>query len=113
MSLRIGLLGATGLVGRTMLAVLEEREFPVESPTLLGSERSRERSLAFRGRRIPVEPVSAEAFRGLDLALFATSNAVSGTWAEPARAAGVAVVDNSSAFRYHADIPLVVPEVNG
>ena len=113
MSLRIGLLGATGLVGRTTLAVLEEREFPVESPTLLGSERSRERSLAFRGRHIPVEPVSAESFRGLDLALFATANDVSSAWAEPARAAGAAVVDYSSAFRYHADIPLVVPEVNG
>jgi aspartate-semialdehyde dehydrogenase len=113
MSLRIGLLGATGLVGQTMLAVLEEREFPVESPTLLGSERSRERALTFRGRQLPVEPVSAEAFRGLDLVLFATSNPVSLEWAEAARAAGVPVVDNSSAFRYDDRIPLVVPEVNG
>lgn len=113
MSLRIGLLGATGLVGRNMLAVLEQREFPVESPMLLGSERSRETALAFRGRQLPVQPATREAFRGLDLALFATANAVSLEWADVARAAGVMVVDNSSAFRYHPDVPLVVPEING
>ena len=113
MSLRIGLLGATGLVGRTMLALLEQRDFPVATPTLLASERSRDASLAFRGQRLPVVPVSAEAFRGLDLALFASSNPVSLEWAEVARAAGVTVIDNSSAFRYQNEVPLVVPEVNG
>ena len=113
MSLRIGLLGATGLVGRTMLAVLEQREFPAATVRLLASERPRDSSLRFRGRPVPVEPVTPESFAGLDLALFATSNPVSLQWADVARQAGATVIDNSSAFRYHDDVPLVVPEVNG
>ena len=113
MSLRIGLLGATGLVGRTMLTLLEERELPVGTPKLLASERSRDATLPFRGQRIPVDPVSAEAFRGLDLALFATSNPVSLEWADVACAAGATVIDNSSAYRYRDGVPLVVPEING
>jgi aspartate-semialdehyde dehydrogenase len=96
-----------------MLAVLEQRDFPVESPKLLGSERSRAAALTFRGRQLPVEPVSAEAFHGLDLVLFATANAVSLEWADAARAAGATVIDNSSAFRYQPEVPLVIPEVNG
>ena len=96
-----------------MLQVLEERDFPVEVPVLLASERSRENTLPFRGRSVPVQPVSAEAFGGLDLALFATSNPVSQEWSGPARAAGAIVVDNSSAFRYDDAVPLVVPEING
>ena len=113
MSLRIGLLGATGLVGRTMLEVLEQRGFPADAPRLLASDRPRDTSLAYRGHALPVEPVSAEAFRGLDLLLFATTNPVSQEWAAVARAAAVPVVDNSSAFRYDDGVPLVVPEING
>ncbi len=112
MSLRIGLLGATGLVGRTTLELLEQRDFPA-APTLLASERPRDATLAFRGQRLAVEPVSPEGFRGLDLALFASANGVSEAWAEIARAAGATVIDLSSAFRYHAEVPLVVPEING
>ncbi len=113
MSLRVAILGATGLVGRTMLALLEERAFPVDEPVLLASDRSDGRRLSFRGRELPVRPVEAAAFRGIDVALFASANDVSREWAEPACAAGAAVVDNSSAFRYEPAIPLVVPEVNG
>jgi len=113
MSLRIGLLGATGLVGRTMLAVLEQRDLSTESPRLLASGRHPGVTLPYRGRPLPVEAVGPEAFRDLDLALFATANPVSTQWAPVARAAGARVVDNSSAFRYQADVPLVVPEVNG
>jgi len=113
MSLRLGLLGATGLVGRTMLAVLEERGFPVERPRLLASGRAAERSLRFRGRDLPVEPVSPEGLVGLDVVLGALSNPLAEIWVPQARAAGAAVVDNSSAFRYHDEVPLVVPEVNG
>jgi aspartate-semialdehyde dehydrogenase len=113
MSLRIGLLGATGLVGRAMLVLLEERDFPAAALTLLASERPREQTLPFRGRPLPVEPVRPEAFRGLDLAMFASTNPVSLEWAAVARQAGVTVVDNSSAFRYDPGVPLVVPEVNG
>ena len=113
MSCRVAVLGATGLVGRTMLALLEERGFPVDAPVLLASERSADREMAFRGRRLPVRPVSAAGFEGVDYALFASANAVSQEWAGPAQAAGARVVDNSSAFRYDDAIPLVVPEING
>ncbi len=113
MSVRVAILGATGLVGRTMLALLEEREFPVDAPRLLASDRSAGTTVPFRGRALPVERVSPEGFRDIDVALFAAGNAVSVEWALHARAAGARVVDNSSAFRYHDDIPLVVPEVNG
>ncbi|HKQ57112.1 MAG TPA: aspartate-semialdehyde dehydrogenase, partial [Candidatus Eisenbacteria bacterium] len=106
-------LGATGLVGRTLLQILRERAFPVRELRPLASERAGGRSADFGGRAIPVEPVSAEAFAGADLALFACSNAVSQQWAPVANRAGVRVVDNSSAYRYDDAVPLVVPEVNG
>ncbi len=96
-----------------MLAVLDERNFPVDRPLLLASERSAELKLSFRGELLPVEPVSAGAFDGIELALFAAGNPVSTRWAPVACAAGARVVDNSSAFRYQDGVPLVVPEVNG
>src|SRR5512136_1765146 len=74
MSLRLGLLGATGLVGRTMLAVLAERGFPVDEPRLLASGRGDERTLRYRDRDLPVVPVSAGALAGLDVVLSAVSN---------------------------------------
>ncbi len=113
MSLRLGLLGATGLVGRTMLAVLAERGFPADEPRLLASGRAEERSLRYRDRDLPVVPVSAAALQDLDVVLSAVSNPLAEEWVPVARAAGAVVVDNSSAFRYHDDVPLVVPEVNG
>ncbi|HUK61851.1 MAG TPA: aspartate-semialdehyde dehydrogenase, partial [Dongiaceae bacterium] len=113
MTYRVAVLGATGLVGRTMLELLEARGFPMDSPVLLASERGGAREMSFRGRALPVQPVSAEGFRGADLALFASANPVSEEWAGPAQAAGAHVVDNSSAFRYDAGVPLVVPEING
>src|SRR5262245_52552127 len=96
----LAILGATGLVGQAALRLLEERAYPVRELRLLASERATTRSLAFRGREVPVEPVSAERFAGVDLAFFTCANAVSEAWTPVARAAGVRVVDNSSAFRY-------------
>ncbi len=113
MSYRVAVLGATGLVGRTMLELLEARGFPVSDAVLLASERSASRELPFRGRSIAVRAVSSEGFKGVDVALFASANAVSQEWAGAAQAAGALVVDNSSAFRYVDEVPLVVPEVNG
>ncbi len=113
MTRRVAILGATGLVGRTMLALLEEREFPVDTPRLLAREHLEPRFLPVRGRSLPVEPVSEAAFEHIDIALFAAGNAVSQAWADVARRAGATVVDNSSAFRYHDEVPLVVPEING
>ena len=113
MSLRLGLLGATGLVGRTMLAVLAERGFPAEAPRLLASGRGGERALRFRGRELPVLPVGPETLADLDVVLSAVANPLAEEWVPVARAAGAVVVDNSSAFRYRPEVPLVVPEVNG
>jgi aspartate-semialdehyde dehydrogenase len=109
---RVAVLGATGLVGRTILRILEERRFPYDTLRLLASDRGPGRTLDAGGRAWPVEPVDLHAFDGVDLALFACKNAISERWAPVAQAAGARVVDNSSAFRYHADVPLVVPEVN-
>jgi aspartate-semialdehyde dehydrogenase len=113
MSHSVAVLGATGLVGRTALAILEERRFPVRELRLLASDRSGSRSLAFAGGSHAVSPVSAESFAGIDLAVFTCANAVSTIWAPIAVEHGARVVDCSSAFRYQDDVPLVVPEVNG
>ena len=112
MNRRVAILGATGLVGQTTLRVLEQRDFPTEAPRLLASDGNR-RALHFRGRELPVEAVGPQSFDGIEIALFAVANPISEQWAGPAQAAGARVVDNSSAFRYHDGVPLVVPEVNG
>jgi aspartate-semialdehyde dehydrogenase len=109
----VAVVGATGVVGRTALAILEERRFPIRELRLLASDRSASRSLTFSGRSHPVTPVVADSFAGIDLALFTCANDVSTAWAPIAVEQGARVVDNSSAFRYHDDVPLVVPEVNG
>ena len=113
MSRTLAILGATGLVGRTMLAVLEQRAFPVADLRLLASPRAAGRSLRFRGREIPVQAVGADSFAGVDIALFAVKNPIAQQWAPVAQAAGAIVIDNSSAYRYDPAVPLIVPEVNG
>jgi len=113
LSRAVAILGATGLVGRTTLRILEERRFPLDELRLLASERSADRAMSFRGRDVAVRPVTVEAFAGVELALFATSAELSRQWAPIATAAGAHVVDNSSAFRLEPDVPLVIPEVNG
>jgi len=111
----VAILGATGLVGRTALAVLDERRFPLRQLRLLASDRADrgDRTVFFAGETLSVEPVGPEAFAGIDVALFTCANDVSRTWAQAAQDAGARVVDNSSAFRYLEEVPLVVPEVNG
>jgi aspartate-semialdehyde dehydrogenase len=111
MTRRVAILGATGLVGRAMLQILEERDVPCGTPRLLASEAGR--SVAFRGAPVAVEAVGPRSFDGVDLALFAVPNDLAARWAGVARDAGAAVVDNSSAHRYDPDVPLIVPEVNG
>ncbi len=113
MSRTVAILGATGQVGRTTLALLEERRFPLDDLRLLASPNAAGRTLAFRGRSVPVLPVAPEAFRGVEIALFAVKNPIAQKWSGPAREAGAVVIDNSSAYRYDPDVPLVVPEVNG
>jgi aspartate-semialdehyde dehydrogenase len=109
---RVAVLGATGLVGRTMIKVLEERNFPVSELVPLASPRSRGEVIVFRGREFVTEVPSAEIFKGVDIALFSAGASASREWAPVAAEAGAIVIDNSSAFRMDAGIPLVVPEVN-
>lgn len=111
--MHVALLGATGAVGRTMLHVLAERRLPVDRLTLLASERSAGRVIDWGGRGWTCTVPSAEAFRGVDFALFSAGADRSKEWAEAAAAAGAVVVDNSSAWRMDPQVPLVVPEVNG
>lgn len=109
---RVAILGATGLVGRTMLQVLEERNFPATDIIPLASARSAGQSVTFCGKEYVIREPSAEAFRGVDIALFSAGASASRQWAPVAAAAGAVVIDNSSAFRMDEGIPLVVPEVN-
>ena len=108
----MAIVGATGAVGMELLHCLEQRGFPLASLRLLASPRSAGRAMPFRGRTIIVEAVGCDSFEGVDIALFSAGSAISKQYAPLAVAAGAAVVDNSSAFRMHPDVPLVVPEVN-
>ncbi len=108
----IAILGATGAVGQTMIKVLEEREFPIDEIRLLASPRSAGKEIEYMGVKYKVEPVSPEAFEGIDIALFSAGGSRSKEWAPVAVEKGTIVIDNSSAFRMDEDVPLVVPEVN-
>ena len=108
----VAILGATGLVGRTMLQVLDERNFPVREIMPLASERSRGKKIDFRGSTFVTEVPSREIFSKADIALFSAGAGASRHWAPVAADAGAVVIDNSSAFRMDPEVPLVVPEVN-
>jgi aspartate-semialdehyde dehydrogenase len=105
-------LGATGAVGTELLELLESRQFPLADLKLLASPRSAGRKMSFRGEELPVEPVSDRSFDNIDLVLASAGGSTSKLWAPKAVEAGAVVIDNSSAFRMQADVPLVVPEVN-
>ena len=109
----LAIVGATGMVGRTFLKVLEERNFPIKNLYLFSSEKSAGTELVFRGKEYKVEALTEASFdRDMDIALFSAGGDVSKKFAPIARDHGVIVVDNSSAWRMEKDIPLVVPEVN-
>lgn len=109
---RIAILGATGAVGTELLQLLESRNFPIAHLKLLASPRSTGQKLFFKGEELEVEAVSDRAFDDVDLVLASAGGSISKAWAEKAIAAGAVMIDNSSAFRMQADVPLVVPEVN-
>jgi aspartate-semialdehyde dehydrogenase len=111
-SWRVAVLGATGLVGETMIKVLEERGFPVSELHPLASNRSIGRDVEFNGRSVAVLDVETFDFSRADIGLFSAGGEVSRLYAPKAAAAGCVVIDNTSEFRYDDDIPLVVPEVN-
>jgi len=108
----VAIAGATGAVGGAMLDVLARRDFPLGELRLLASERSVGKKLTFKGKEIPVQLLSKDAFGGIDIALFSAGATRSFDFAPAAAAAGAVVVDNSSAYRMDPEIPLVVPEVN-
>jgi len=112
MSFRVAVVGATGMVGREMLKVLEQRSFPVRELVPLASERSAGSKVAFGGDEVDVRLASPEAFEGVDLALFSAGSGPSKVLSPEAAKRGALVVDNSSAFRADPEVPLVVPEVN-
>jgi aspartate-semialdehyde dehydrogenase len=109
---RVAVAGATGLVGRTILQVLEERNFPVEELVPLASERSAGTTLTFRGDELEVRVLNEQSFAKCDIAYFSAGGGVSRQFAPIAAEHAAFVVDNSSAFRQDPAVPLVVPEVN-
>jgi len=111
--MRTAVLGATGLVGRTMLRLLEDRPWVTDAPVALASARSAGAELPFRDGRLTCRAVDEDAFAGVAVALFSAGGAASRRWGPVAAAAGAWVVDNSSAFRMDPGVPLVVPEING
>lgn len=108
----VAVVGATGAVGQTMLAILQERRFPVGTLHVLASERSAGEQIEYDGRKITVQDLAAFDPAGVDFALFSAGGSISKEYAPKFAAAGAIVIDNSSAFRMDVDVPLVVSEVN-
>lgn len=108
----VAVVGATGAVGETMLSILAERNFPVGKVYALASERSAGKRVAFGDKMLLVEDLATFDFSKVQIGLFSPGASVSAEYAPKAAAAGCVVIDNTSQFRYDADIPLVVPEVN-
>lgn len=109
---RIAVVGATGAVGKTILDILEKRDFPVEDILPLASSRSAGSSIEFKGEKIKVSKAKPTAFKDIDLAFFSAGSEVSRNLAPEAVKYGTLVIDNSNAFRMDSRVPLVVPEVN-
>jgi aspartate-semialdehyde dehydrogenase len=108
----VAVVGATGAVGESMLHILAERNFPVGRVYALASQRSAGTTVPFKGEQLKVEDLAEFDFSKVQIGLFSAGASVSEIYAPKAAAAGCVVVDNTSQFRYEADIPLVVPEVN-
>ena len=109
---KVAVVGATGAVGETMLAILAERKFPVSEVVALASERSAGGSVKFGEQDIVVQDLASFDPAGIDIALFSAGGGISKDYAPKFAAAGAVVIDNSSTFRYDDDVPLVVSEVN-
>lgn len=108
----VAVAGATGVVGREMLKVLEQRDFPASKVKALASARSAGTTVPFKGGELTVEEMTPESFEGVDIALFSAGAGVSKQFRQTVVDAGCVMIDNSSAFRQEKDVPLVVPEVN-
>ncbi|MGI6031985.1 MAG: aspartate-semialdehyde dehydrogenase [Coriobacteriales bacterium] len=108
----VAVAGATGVVGREMLKVLEQRDFPASKVKALASARSAGKKLPFKGGELTVEEMTDDSFQGVDIALFSAGASTSKQFRQAVVDAGCVMIDNSSAFRQDTDVPLVVPEVN-
>lgn len=111
-TVRVGIVGATGQVGGVMRKILAERKFPIDELRLFASARSAGSTLEWEGQEITVEDATAADYAGLDIVLFSAGGATSKALAEKVAAQGAVVIDNSSAWRRDPDVPLVVSEVN-
>jgi aspartate-semialdehyde dehydrogenase len=112
MGYRVAVVGATGNVGREMLNILAERKFPASEVVALASARSQGQEISFGDKRLKVQNLDNFDWAGVDFALMSAGSSVAKEWGEKIGATGTIVVDNSSFWRYHGDVPLVVPEVN-
>ena len=112
MAYKVAVVGATGVVGHEMLNILHERQFPVSEVVPLASRRSVGREVSFGDRTLKVKALEDYDFTGVDIALFSAGSAVAKEWAPRVAAKGAVVIDNSSCWRYHEDVPLIVPECN-
>jgi aspartate-semialdehyde dehydrogenase len=112
MGYKVAVIGATGNVGREMLNILAEREFPADEVFALASRKSMGVEVSYGDERLKCRNLETFDFRGIDFALMSAGSAVSKEWAPKIGAAGCVVIDNSSCWRYDPDVPLVVPEVN-
>jgi len=108
----VAIVGATGAVGIELLRVMERRAFPVAELRLLASPRSAGKNLEFRGQDFSIAALQQNSFAGIDLAFFSAGAGTAKQFAPIARRAGAVVIDNSSAFRMDADVPLIIPEIN-
>jgi aspartate-semialdehyde dehydrogenase len=112
MGYRVAVVGATGNVGREMLGILAERSFPADEVIALASRRSQGSEVSFGDKTLKVKALEHHDFADVDICLMSAGSAVSKEWSPKIAAAGAVVIDNSSCWRYDADVPLIVPEVN-
>jgi aspartate-semialdehyde dehydrogenase len=112
MGYKVAVVGATGNVGREMLAILDERGFPADTVVALASRRSQGTEVSFGDKTLKVQALDNYDFTGTDIALMSAGGEISKVWSPKIAAQGCVVIDNSSAWRYDADVPLIVPEVN-
>jgi aspartate-semialdehyde dehydrogenase len=112
MGYKVAVVGATGNVGREMLSILAEREFPADEVVALASRKSIGQEVSFGDRTLKVKALEHYDFSDTDICLMSAGGTVSKEWSPKIAAAGAIVIDNSSAWRYDADVPLIVPEVN-
>ncbi|WP_181705098.1 aspartate-semialdehyde dehydrogenase [Chthonobacter rhizosphaerae] len=112
MGYKVAVVGATGNVGREMLAILDERGFPADEVIALASRRSQGQEVSYGDKTLKVKALDTFDFSGVDICLMSAGGTVSKEWSPKIGAAGCVVIDNSSAFRMDPDVPLIVPEVN-